>query len=199
MQKKRRSRDEQGGPHSPRYRLCLRLKANAWNSAFPSRESGETNKSTQRTRSEEKKSNGHTFLFIGLCMQQASKARAEQKSLVEGLGRLFLSSLRSTAAHLPDWGGICVLNRVAAEVSGRVCSHFLTELILTTEIIPAGLTTLIKTKKSPCGKHEVSELVLKPETSAVTPCLRLHQSDCPREIFERPTRSDFLSNHNTPM
>lgn len=40
-------------------------------------------------------------------MQQASKARAEQKSLVEGLGRLVLSSLRSTAeaAHLPDRGG----------------------------------------------------------------------------------------------
>lgn len=52
-------------------------------------------------------------------MQQASKARAEQKSLVEALGRRFLPSLRSTAAHLPDWGGaIWVLNGVAAEVPG---------------------------------------------------------------------------------
>lgn len=39
-------------------------------------------------------------------MQQASKARAEQKSLVVGLVSLLLSSLRCTAyeAHLPNWG-----------------------------------------------------------------------------------------------
>lgn len=109
--KQRRSRDEQGGCSR-----CRRPKTNVWNSAFAATRTKAHGESSR----EEKKSNGHTFLFIGLCMQQASKARAEQKSLVGGLGRLVLSSLRRTAAHLPDWGRIRALNRVAAGVSGRV-------------------------------------------------------------------------------
>lgn len=130
--------------------LCPRLKANAWKSASPSRE--QRNKEKHReTRSEEKKSDQRTFLFIGLCMQQASKARAEQKSLVEGLGRLVLSSLRSTAeaAHLPDWGS-CVLQRVVAEVPGCICNHFLTALTFTATSRngrPAGLIFQIMTLK----------------------------------------------------
>lgn len=40
----------------------------------------------------------HTFLVIAVCMQQASKARAEQKPLVIGLGSsLLMSSVRCTA------------------------------------------------------------------------------------------------------
>lgn len=112
MQKKREEAEMSRGVRGQNavflyFRLCLRLKANAWNSASPSRERRKQTKTHRETRAEEKKSDQRTFLFIGLCMQQASKARAEQKSLVEGLGRLVLPSLRSTAeaAHLPDRGG----------------------------------------------------------------------------------------------
>lgn len=78
------------------------------------------------TRREEKKWDQRTFLLIGLCMQQASKARAEQKSLVGGRGRPFLSSLWSTAeaAHLQGWVGGGVLIRVAAEVPDDDGGHF---------------------------------------------------------------------------
>jgi len=44
---------------------------------------GNRNRSNRQT---EKNTNPHTFLFIGVCMQQASKARAKtRKSLVVGL------------------------------------------------------------------------------------------------------------------
>lgn len=153
---------------------------------FPPRESGERNKRTQRhqVRREEIQ---WTYLPLHRPLHAASvQSKSRTESLVEGLGRLFLSSLRSTAAHLPHWGagGIWVLNRVAAEEPGRVCRHLLAELMFTAGTIPAGLSTPIKALKSSRGKHEhVSELLPKPGTCAAIPC--------PTQIFEHPTRSVF--------
>lgn len=59
---------------------------NAWNvhqtNSFTQQEN-----MTVQIRRIEMNSNPHTFLFIGLCMQQTSKARAEQRSLGRGLNR----------------------------------------------------------------------------------------------------------------
>lgn len=71
---------------------------------FPPRESGERNKRTQRhqVRREEIQ---WTYLPLHRPLHAASvQSKSRTESLVEGLGRLFLSSLRSTAAHLPHWG-----------------------------------------------------------------------------------------------
>lgn len=59
-------------------------------------------------------------------MQQASKARAEQRSLVVGLVSLLLSSLQCTAyeAHLTNWG-VHVFNVQAVAATAEVPCHFM--------------------------------------------------------------------------
>lgn len=61
---------------------------------------------TSPIRRTQKNPSQHTFLLIAVCMQQASKARAKQISLVMELGSLFLHFLWCTAceAHLSKWG-----------------------------------------------------------------------------------------------
>lgn len=57
----------------------------------------ETNKCKYTCTCTENNSNKHTFLFIGLCMQQASEARAEQRPLVMDLDSQFKSTLQCIA------------------------------------------------------------------------------------------------------
>lgn len=90
-------------------KFCLSLKEDQWNKHLFMCERCErvfTPLASGPIRRTEKNTNQHTFFFVGVCMQQALKARAEQKSLVVGLGRLILSYLQCTAykAHLPNWG-----------------------------------------------------------------------------------------------
>lgn len=51
-------------------------------------------RNTDKSRQKSSLQSQHTFLFIGLWMQHASKARAEEKSLLVRQGSLFMSSLR---------------------------------------------------------------------------------------------------------
>ena len=109
--KKRRSRDERAARHHDSAFLNTPPSPETKRVGFPlkGKPTNQTNQCVKQKkgpiRRTEKNSNQHTFLFIGLCMQQASEARAEQKPLVMGQGSLFkFYAAQLIKPHLQDWG-----------------------------------------------------------------------------------------------
>lgn len=82
-------------------------------------EQGNTKAWIRRTKMN---SNPHTFLFICFCMQQASKARAEQRSLMIRLNSLCAFVSQCIASAFTCWGGSYWKSQHKTLVMARVCS-----------------------------------------------------------------------------